>query len=80
MTMHTPDTQTHEAATTHLEDKILEKLFIVGSLALDSSIHLAAEAKSLLNVSQSVLECSELTRDFRTMFFGEGTSNSLSND
>ena len=59
--MHTPD-------TLHVEGKPLEKIFIVGSLALDSNIHLAAEARVLLDVAASVSDCAKLTKDFRALF------------
>jgi hypothetical protein len=54
--------------TTTIEDKHLEKRFIVGTLALDSNLDLAAEARVLLDVTESVSDCAKLTKDFRTLF------------
>lgn len=58
--------------TTTIEDKYLEKRFIIGTLALDSNIDLAAEARVLLDVSESVCDCAKLTNDFRVLL-GEVT-------
>jgi hypothetical protein len=54
--------------TTTIEDKHLEKRFIIGTLALDSNLDLAAEARVLLDVSESVSDCAKLTKDFRALF------------
>lgn len=53
--------------TTHIDDKPLERRFIVGTLALDSNLDLAAEARVLLEVDDSVSDCAQLTADFRRM-------------
>lgn len=53
--------------TTHIEHKPLERRFIVGTLALDSNLDLAAEARVLLEVEDSVSDCAKLTADFRRM-------------
>lgn len=53
--------------TTHVDDKPLERRFIVGTLALDSNLDLAAEARVLLDVEDSVSDCAKLTADFRRM-------------
>jgi len=54
--------------TTTIEDKHLEKRFIIGTLALDSNLDLAAEARVLLDVNDSVSDCAKLTKDFRALF------------
>lgn len=54
--------------TTTLEDKHFEKRFIIGTLALDSNLDLAAEARVLLDVPESVSECAKLTQDCRALF------------
>ena len=48
-------------------EKALERRFIVGTLALDSNLDLAAEARVLLAVEDSVSDCAKLTADFRRM-------------
>lgn len=53
--------------TTYIEDKPLERRFIVGTLALDSNLDLAAEARVLLEVEDSVSDCARLTADFRRL-------------
>ena len=53
--------------TIHIEDKPLERRFIIGTLALDSNLDLAAEARVLLAVEDSVSDCAKLTADFRRM-------------
>lgn len=53
--------------TIHIEDKPLERRFIIGTLALDSNLELAAEARVLLDVADSVSDCAKLTADFRRM-------------
>jgi hypothetical protein len=53
--------------TATIEDKYLEKRFIVGTLALDSNLDLAAEARVLLDVSESISDCAKLTNDFRAL-------------
>jgi hypothetical protein len=53
---------------TTLKDKHFEKRFIIGTLALDSNLDLAAEARVLLDVSESVSECAKLTQDCRALF------------
>lgn len=58
--------------TTTFEDKYLEKRVIVGTLAIDSNLGLAAEARVLLDVPESVSDCAKLTQDFRALF-GEDT-------
>jgi len=50
-----------------LHEKALERRFIVGTLALDSNLDLAAEARVLLAVEDSVSDCAKLTADFRRM-------------
>lgn len=50
-----------------LHEKALERRFIVGTLALDSNLDLAAEARVLLEVDDSVSDCAQLTADFRRM-------------
>jgi hypothetical protein len=60
--------------TTTIEDKYLEKRFIVGTLAIDSNLDLAAEARVMLDVSESVSDCAKLTKDFRALF-GERESD-----
>jgi hypothetical protein len=54
--------------TITIEDKHLEKRFIIGTLALDSNLDLAAEARVLLDVNDSVSDCAKLTKDFRALF------------
>ena len=53
--------------TITIEDKPLERRFIIGALALDSNLDLAAEARVLLAVEDSVSDCAKLTADFRRM-------------
>lgn len=53
--------------STHLDGKLLERRIIVGTLALDSNLDLAAEARVLLEVEDSVSNCAKLTADFRRM-------------
>ncbi len=53
--------------TARITDKPLERRFIVGALALDSNLDLAAEARVLLEVDDSVNDCAQLTADFRRM-------------
>lgn len=53
--------------TTHIEGKPLERRFIVGTLALDSNLDLAAKARVLLEVEDSVSDCAKLTADFRRL-------------
>lgn len=53
--------------TSHIEDRPLERRFIIGALALDSNLDLAAEARVLLDVEDSVSDCAKLTADFRRM-------------
>ena len=57
--------------TTYIEDKPLERRFIVGTLALDSNLDLAAEARVLLEVEDSVSDCAKLTADFRALFHSD---------
>ncbi len=54
--------------TITIEDKHLEKRFIIGALALDSNLDLAAEARVLLDVNDSISDCAKLTKDFRALF------------
>lgn len=53
--------------TITIEDKPLERRFIIGALALDSNLDLAAEARVLLAVEDSVSDCAKLTADFRRL-------------
>ena len=53
--------------TIHIEDKSLERRFIIGTLALASDLELAAEARVLLDVADSVSDCAQFTADFRRM-------------
>jgi hypothetical protein len=53
--------------STHLDGKFLERRIIVGTLALDSNLDLAAEARVLLEVEDSVSNCAKFTADFRRM-------------
>ena len=50
-----------------IDDKSLERRFIVGTLALDSNLTLAAEARVLLDIEDSVRSCAQLTADFRRL-------------
>ena len=53
--------------TSRINEKALERRVIVGTLALDSNLELAAEARVLLDVEDSVSDCAQLTADFRRM-------------
>jgi hypothetical protein len=50
-----------------IDDKSLERRFIVGTLALDSNLTLAAEARVLLDIEESVSDCAQFTADFRRL-------------
>jgi hypothetical protein len=61
-------------ANPRLDDKSLERRVIIGSLALDSSLDLAAQARVLLDVPDSVSDCAHLTTGLRQLFFGPATA------
>lgn len=54
--------------TTTQEDAYLEKRFIVGTLALDSNLDIAACARVLLKIEDSISDCAKLTADCRALF------------
>lgn len=55
------------STTTLAGDSALERRFIIGTLALERHLELAAEARVLLGVEDSISDCARLTADMRAL-------------
>lgn len=52
---------------THIPGYMLERRFIVGTLALDSNPDIAEKARQVLGLDESVTDCAKFTAEFRQL-------------
>lgn len=61
---------------TQIPGFMLERRFIVGTLALDSNHDIAEKARVILGLDESVNDCAKFTADFRRLIGSEAHDSS----